>query len=432
PTRRSSDLALCEDSDWGSIWGDVIQHRFATDGDLDGHALGNLLIVALWQILEDPVEGLDQMAELLGARGRVLPMALDPLDIEAHVRGEDGQLHTVSGQWQVATAAGRVEDVRLIPARPRVPQDVIDALGRADWIIVGPGSWYTSVLPHLMIPEIAEAIRTSPARRCITTNLSVGAQEAEGMTSLDMLDGLLERAQGCRFDALLAAPTTLGDALELAESAQGRGIRTLLRQVSVGNGTPQHDPVRLAAAYRDLFDDVYGDVETEPAASVPGDGAHSPAGQANVEHENARHASAGDRTTGASSPRTEEDTHGAAGCGQGGAEPPRGDPSLRAQGGGGGDAPLRRRAASGGRTGGGRGGAGLRGRRPPAPRDHRRHVRAPRGSGRPRALRHPPHHALHRAGRARGRDARQADRSAGRPRPARARHAAVRGGRGDG
>ena len=310
---RMALAALCEDSDWGSIWGDVIQHRFATEGELDGHALGNLLIVALWQILEDPVEGLDQMAELLGARGRVLPMALDPLDIEAHVRGEDGQLHTVSGQWQVATAAGRVEDVRLIPARPRVPQDVIDALGRADWIIVGPGSWYTSVLPHLMIPEIAEAIRTSPARRCITTNLSVGAQEAEGMTSLDMLDVLLERAEGCRFDALLADPTTLGDALELAESAQGRGIRTLLRQVSVGNGTPQHDPVRLAAAYRDLFDDVYGDVETEHAASVPGDGEHSPAGQAHVEHENARHASAGDRTTGASSPRTEEDMHGADG-----------------------------------------------------------------------------------------------------------------------
>src|SRR5699024_6531778 len=102
-------------------------------------------------------------------------MALDPLDIEARVRGADGELRTVSGQWQVATAEGCVEDVRLIPERPRVPQDVVEALGRADWIIVGPGSWYTSVLPHLMIPEIAEAIRTSPARICITTNLSVGA-----------------------------------------------------------------------------------------------------------------------------------------------------------------------------------------------------------------------------------------------------------------
>ncbi|WP_114854715.1 gluconeogenesis factor YvcK family protein [Brachybacterium sp. YJGR34] len=265
---RMALAALCEDSDWGSIWGDVIQHRFDTEGELDGHALGNLMIVSLWQILGDPIEGLDQMGELLGARGRVLPMALDPLDIEADVRAADGTLRTVSGQWQVATAEGRVEDVRLIPPRPRVPQDVLDALQDADWIIVGPGSWYTSVLPHLMIPEIAEAIRTSPAKRCITTNLTVGAQEAEGMTSLDMLDVLLEHADGCRFDALIADPTTLGDALELAEAARERGIRALLRQVSVGDGRPHHDPVRLAAAYRDLFDDAYGDVEPEisPAA----------------------------------------------------------------------------------------------------------------------------------------------------------------------
>src|SRR5690625_7458629 len=82
------------------------------------------------------------MAELLGARGRVLPMALAPLDIEADVRGEDGQLRIISGQWQVATCEGRVEEVRLTPARPRVPDAVIEAIQRADWVIVGPGSWY--------------------------------------------------------------------------------------------------------------------------------------------------------------------------------------------------------------------------------------------------------------------------------------------------
>ena len=291
---RMALAALCEDSDWGSIWGDVIQHRFATDGELDGHALGNLLIVALWQILEDPVEGLDQMAELLGARGRVLPMALDPLDIEARVVGADGQARTVSGQYQVATAEGRVEDVRLTPPRPSVPADVLEAIGRADWVILGPGSWYTSVLPHLMIPEIAEAIARSPARRAIITNLSVGAQEAEGMTSLDMLEVLLAQAGDCRFDALVADPTTLEDALDLAEAARARGLRTLLRQVSVGDGTPRHDPVRLAAAYRDLFDDAFGDVEPGTDRAEPRLGRMH-------------------RTTRASAPGTEEDDHGAHG-----------------------------------------------------------------------------------------------------------------------
>src|SRR5699024_150590 len=285
----------------------------------------------------------------------------------------------ISGQWQVATCEGRVEEVRLTPARPRVPDAVIEAIQRADWVIVGPGSWYTSVLPHLMIPEIAEAIRSTSARRCITTNLSVGQQEAEGMTSLDLLEVLLEHADGTRFDALVADPTTLEDALTLSQAAEGRGIRTLLRQVSAGDGRPRHDPVRLAAAYRDLFDDVYGDVEPGPRTPDP------PPSTAD--------------------PPSEEDLHGTDRRCHGGAEPPRGHPALGPPGGGGRDAALRRRAASAGGTGGGGGRAGLRrGRQTPAGR-HRGHVRSPRRGRGAGPLGDPPHHPLHRAGRAGGADA---------------------------
>ncbi|MFC0674816.1 gluconeogenesis factor YvcK family protein [Brachybacterium hainanense] len=272
---RMALAALCEDSDWGSIWRDVIQHRFATEGDLDGHALGNLLIVALWQILEDPIAGLDQMGELLGARGRVLPMALEPLDIEADVLSPAGDVHLVRGQAEVAKAEGRVQDVRLLPPTPRVPAEVIDAIHGADWIIIGPGSWYTSVLPHLMIPEIAEAIRTTSARRCVTMNLSTGMAETEGRSSRDLLEELFEREPDIRFDALLADPTALADASELAELADDHGMQILLRQVSVRTGVAEHDPIRLAAAYRDLFDGAYGDVDDQniPQKESAADGA---------------------------------------------------------------------------------------------------------------------------------------------------------------
>ncbi|MGP9693593.1 gluconeogenesis factor YvcK family protein [Brachybacterium sp. AOP25-B2-12] len=264
---RMALSALCEDSDWGVVWRDVVQHRFRTDGELDGHALGNLLIVALWQILGDPIAGLDKVGELLGARGRVLPMALEPLDIEARVADPDGTVRTVRGQAEVAVATGRVEELRLVPDAPTVPVEVLDAIGGADWIIIGPGSWYTSVLPHLMIPELAEAIRTSPARRCITMNLAAGTSETAGMDSSSLLDALLEHADGIRFDALIADPTLRDDSFDLAEHAERHGIQALLRQVSVGSGRPVHDPVRLAAAYRDVFDGVYGDVsDLEPTA----------------------------------------------------------------------------------------------------------------------------------------------------------------------
>ena len=87
---RMALAALCSDTEWGHTWRDVLQHRFAGDGPLGGHALGNLLIVALWELHEDPVSGLDLVGRLLQARGRVLPMAAVPLAIEADVSGLDG------------------------------------------------------------------------------------------------------------------------------------------------------------------------------------------------------------------------------------------------------------------------------------------------------------------------------------------------------
>lgn len=257
---RMALAALSEDSDWGSFWSDVIQHRFSTDGPLDGHAVGNLIMVALWQLLEDPIAGLEQMGHLLGARGRVLPMALEPLDIEAEVTGRDGRSSVIRGQAEVARAEGRVESVRLIPDSPHAPAEVIEAIHDADWVILGPGSWYTSVLPHVLVPDIAEALRTTQARKCITMNLIAGHEETEGMSPRDLLDVLLASAQGTQFDALIADPTHMDELDDLVDLASERGIRTLLRQVSVGSGSPIHDPVRLAAAYRDVFDGAFGDL----------------------------------------------------------------------------------------------------------------------------------------------------------------------------
>ena len=80
---RMALAALCGDDDWGTTWSRVVQHRFGGDSELSGHAVGNLLIVALWDLLGDTVEGLDWVGRLLGAHGRVLPMAAVPLDITA-------------------------------------------------------------------------------------------------------------------------------------------------------------------------------------------------------------------------------------------------------------------------------------------------------------------------------------------------------------
>lgn len=259
---RMALAALCDESEWGLTWRDVLQHRFRSGGPLDGHAVGNLLIIALWELLGDEVDGLAWVGRLLGARGRVLPMASVPLDIEAevHVQGSD-QLRTVRGQSRVAVTSGGIESVRLIPEDPPAHPEAVRAVREAEWVVLGPGSWYTSVIPHLLVPELARALEQTDARRALTLNLSAQPGETEGMSAADHLRTLLEHAPDMRLDVVIADPAAVGDDLdELLEAARALGAQVLLRQVAAGDGTPRHDPLRLAAAYRDAFDGVLGDV----------------------------------------------------------------------------------------------------------------------------------------------------------------------------
>ncbi len=261
---RMALSALCDDGEWGRLWRDVLQHRFETSGELDGHALGNLLIVSLWDLLDDTVAGLDWVGRLLGARGRVLPMAAVPLDIEASVLGLDPQdasaLTTVRGQVAVATTAGRVVGVQLHPEDPPACAEAVEAVRAADWVVLGPGSWFTSVLPHLLVPELAAGLHETAARRCVVLNLAPQSGETDGFSAEAHLEVLAAHAPDLRIDAVLADPGSVEDPAVLAEVADALGARLLMRQVSVGAGVPRHDALRLAAAFRDLFDGVLGDV----------------------------------------------------------------------------------------------------------------------------------------------------------------------------
>ena len=256
---RMALSALCDDGEWGRLWRDVLQHRFASAGTLHDHALGNLLIVTLWELLGDTVSGLDWVGRLLGARGRVLPMAAVPLDIEATVAGIDPsdptELSTVRGQVAVASTSGRVVGVRLLPEHPPACEPAVAAVRAADWTVLGPGSWFTSVLPHLLVPGLAEALHETPARRCVTLNLIPQQGETEGFGAETYLEVLAAHAADLRVDAVLADPGCVEDEQKLADTAASMGARLLLREVRARTGAAVHDPLLLAAAYRDVFAD---------------------------------------------------------------------------------------------------------------------------------------------------------------------------------
>lgn len=258
---RMALAALCGDDEWGDTWARVLQHRFAGEGEMRGHVIGNLLIVGLWELLGDHVDALDWVGRLLGARGRVLPMALEPMDITAEVRGlvadDPDALTSVRGQVEVATTDGVIASIALDPATPEVSPAVLAAIRAADWTVLGPGSWFTSVLPHLMVPAIRTALVRSDARLLVVLNLEAQEGETPGFGPSDHLAVLAEHAPDLAIDTVLADRRSVGadqaELAELEEMVTALGARLVLDDVAADDGTPRHDPWKLAAAYARIF-----------------------------------------------------------------------------------------------------------------------------------------------------------------------------------
>ena len=254
---RMALAALCDDTAWGHQWRDVLQHRFAGEGQLGGHAVGNLLIVSLWDLLGDTVGGLDLVGRLLNASGRVLPMAAVPLNIEASVVGADParplEITTVRGQVEVATTTGRVLAVRLNPEEPPACDEAVAAIRAADWVILGPGSWFTSVMPHLLVPGVREALMDTPAKRILTLNLVMHTGETVGFSAENHLEVLAAHAPSLHLDVVLADPEIVGDEGLLRRVAGRMGAELVLAKVGDHGQQGHHDSLRLAAAYRDII-----------------------------------------------------------------------------------------------------------------------------------------------------------------------------------
>lgn len=261
---RMALAALCGDDEWGQTWRDVVQHRFRSEGDLQGHAVGNLLIVALWELLggdgassTSTVAGLDWVGRLLGAHGRVLPMAAVPMDIVAEVRGADpvrpDEITHVKGQVACARTPGSVLGVSLVPADPPACPETLAAVDDADWIVFGPGSWFTSVLPHLKVPALARALTTSRARRVVALNLAQQPGETDDFSPQTHLEVLQAHAPDLRVDVVLADRAVVDDPEALDKAVQDLGGRLVLADVAADDGSPRHEPARLAQAFVQIF-----------------------------------------------------------------------------------------------------------------------------------------------------------------------------------
>src|SRR5258708_7084276 len=160
----------------------------------------------------------------------------------------------VRGRVAWATTTGRVRSMSLVPADPPACPEAVAAVGAADWVVLGPGSWFTSVLPHLLVPGLAEALVTTRARRLVALNLAPEAGEAEGFSPHAHLEVLADHAPDLTVDVVLAdRGAASGTVAELEKAAALLGGRLVLADLALGDGSPRHDPRLLAGAFAQIF-----------------------------------------------------------------------------------------------------------------------------------------------------------------------------------
>jgi uncharacterized cofD-like protein len=242
-------------------WESLVQHRFGGSGALAGHPVGNLLITGLAELTGDTVLALELTGELLGAVGRVLPMSTVPLEIVAEVADiddEPGMTRRIRGQVAVASTPGRVLSVTVVPEDPPACPQAVAAVRDADYVVLGPGSWFTSVLPHLMVPDLAAALLETPARRVIALNLAPQVGETDDFSPEKHLDVLCAHAPKLRIDVVVADSAAVADSRALAATVERLGAELVLAPVAAADGSARHDPVLLAAAYRSVFEGAAG------------------------------------------------------------------------------------------------------------------------------------------------------------------------------
>jgi uncharacterized cofD-like protein len=273
-----------------TLWQRLFEHRFGGHGALAGHAVGNLVLAGLLEVLDDPVAALDQACHVLGVRGRVLPMSPQPVDIEAdvtgirgpdggdsHDRGDRDVAHRIRGQVAVATTPGKVQQVRLDPRRPKACPEACDALRAADVITLGPGSWFSSVLPHLLVPELFTALVESEARKVLVLNLAPQPGETGGFSPEQHLEVLAAHAPRLRLDVVLADEGAVPEPDRLRRGAEAFGAETLLTTVGATDGSPRHDPDALAEALATAAHHRAPHREPSRAAAGAADGGPDPA-----------------------------------------------------------------------------------------------------------------------------------------------------------
>jgi uncharacterized cofD-like protein len=226
----------------------LLQYRFR-EGDLAGHPLGNLLIAALADLRGDFVDAVDEVAQIAGVVGRVLPATAFPVRLRAQIGGVE-----IAGQVAIAQGPGPVERLHLDPPDAAASEAAVEAIEEATLVVLGPGSLFTSLLAALLVPGIGGAVRAAP-RVALVLNVAQQMGETAGLDAAAHVRALLDHVPGLRLDAVLAHHGRLRGVPRpvTVDEAALAGLRApLVRADLVAEGA-RHDPDKLASALKGLL-----------------------------------------------------------------------------------------------------------------------------------------------------------------------------------
>lgn len=183
----------------------LLQFRFPAGEGLMGHSFGNLFLAAMTHIMGDFETAIRETSRVLAVRGRVLPAVREDVILRAIL--EDGEI--VEGESNIPTAGKRVERVELFPNELTPLPEAVQAIQEADAIVIGPGSLYTSVLPNLLVPELAEAVANSPAKKIFVCNVMTQPGETDAFSASEHVEVVYRHIGRRIFDYIIVNASAL-------------------------------------------------------------------------------------------------------------------------------------------------------------------------------------------------------------------------------
>ena len=256
---RNCMVALSKDE---ALMSRLFQYRFSAGNGLIGHNFGNLFLAALTHVTGDFTEAVRVSSKVLAIRGRIFPSTVANVTLQAVL--ENGK--KVHGETTISASKSPIRKLRLNPKHVRAVPEAVEAIRHADLILLGPGSLYTSILPNLLIPDIAKAVRRSKAPRVYIANLMTQPGETAGYSLSEHLNAIQEHVPGRVVDFVVANRKSVSPEVARRYEKEGaervivdlpvlrkQRVKVILDSLLEEHGVIRHDSKRLARLLLEEF-----------------------------------------------------------------------------------------------------------------------------------------------------------------------------------